>query len=169
MSYETVFGSIGQYEKGGVEVIDADPKHYVFSNVFEVASLSKPYEKVAVGKNIKYVIETMRAEGDSPWFTASHDEAALVMDGEIDVHLVKPDRPLVPDTTEGSVQLAGKPAGQAMGWIRATRGHMALLPKGAAYQFHARTPGVLILQTIQGAHTVEKWADICQTTQGEDR
>lgn len=169
MSYETVFGSIGQYEKGGVEVIDADPKHYVFSNVFEVASLSKPYEKVAVGKNIKYVIETMRAEGVSPWFTASHDEAALVMDGEIDVHLVKPDRPLVSDTTEGSVQLAGEPPGRAMGWIRATRGHMTLLPKGAAYQFRARTPGVLILQTIQGAHTVEKWADICQTTQGEDR
>jgi len=60
-----------------------------------VASKSKPYEKVAVGKNLKYVIEAVRAEGNSPWFAADHDEAALVMDGEIEVHYVKPDQPQV--------------------------------------------------------------------------
>ena len=38
-------------------VIDDDPKAYVFSNVFEVANISQPYEKVAVGKNLEYVLE----------------------------------------------------------------------------------------------------------------
>ena len=63
-SYQTVFGSLENFEKGGVQVIDDDPKHYCFSNVFEVASKSKPYEKVAVGQNLKYVIEALRAEGN---------------------------------------------------------------------------------------------------------
>ena len=94
---KTVFGSLENYQKGGVEVIDDSPKNYAFSNVFEVASKSKPYEKVAVGKNLKYVIEALRAEGTSPWFAAAHDEAALVMDGEIEVHYVKPDQPAVAD------------------------------------------------------------------------
>ena len=64
----TVFGSMKSYEKGRVEVINDDPKHYVFSNVFEVASKSKPYEKVAVAQNLKYVVEALRTEGVSPWF-----------------------------------------------------------------------------------------------------
>jgi hypothetical protein len=72
--YQTVFGSLDHYEKGGVQVIDADPKHYGFSNCFEAASRSKPYEKVAVGKNLKYVIEAIRAEGTSPWYSKAHDE-----------------------------------------------------------------------------------------------
>src|SRR5919205_2750781 len=107
--YRTVFGSLSHYEKGGVEVIDDSPKRYVFSNVFEVASKSKPYEKVAVGKNLKYVIEALRAEGTSPWFAAAHDEAALVMDGEVEVHFVKPDQPLVAANKEGTVRLNAEP------------------------------------------------------------
>ena len=110
-SQQTYFGSLENYQKGGVEVIDDDPKHYAFSNVFEVASKSKPYEKVAVGKNLKYVIEAVRAEGTSPWFAAAHDEAALVMDGEIEVHYLKPTQALVPEGKEGSVKLASEPAG----------------------------------------------------------
>ena len=161
--YRTVFGSLSSYQKGGVEVIDDDPKYYVFSNVFEVASKSKPYEKVAVGKNLRYVIEVLRAEGTSPWFAAAHDEAALIMDGEIEVHLIKPDQPLVPENKEGSVRLDREPQGTKMGWIKARRGHMALLPKGAAYQFRSSKPGVLLIQTIQGDFTVERWAEICQT------
>ena len=69
--YSTVFGSLEHYEKGGVEVIDDDPRNYVFSNMFEVASKAKPYEKVAVGKNIEYVIEAIRAEGTSGWRAAA--------------------------------------------------------------------------------------------------
>jgi len=162
--FRTVFGSLKEYEKGGVEVIDDDPKHYVFSNVFEVASKSKPYEKVAVGKNLRYVIEAIRAEGTSPWYAAAHDEAALVMDGEVEVHLVKPDKPVVPEGKEGTVKLAGEPKGRKMGWLKAKRGHMALLPAGAAYQFRSARPGVVLLQTIVGENTIERWADVCQTS-----
>ena len=59
--YQTKFGSLGDYQKGGVEIIDDDPKNYVFSNVFEVASTSDPYERVAVAKNFDYVIEAARS------------------------------------------------------------------------------------------------------------
>ncbi|MET0152399.1 MAG: hypothetical protein ABW298_07305 [Candidatus Binatia bacterium] len=37
-------------------MINDDARNYVFSNVFEVASRAKPYGKVAVGKNVQYVI-----------------------------------------------------------------------------------------------------------------
>ncbi len=161
---KTVFGSLENYSKGGVQVIDDSPKNYAFSNVFEVASKSKPYEKVAVGKNLKYVIEAVRAEGTSPWFAAAHDEAALVMDGEIEVHYVKPDQAPVAAGKEGTVKLSGDPKGKSMGYVKVSRGHMALLPAGAAYQFrNTGKPGVLLVQTILGENTVEKWAEICQT------
>lgn len=163
-NYRTVFGSLSQYDKGGVQVIgEDDPKNYAFSNVFEVASKSKPYEKVAVGKNLKYVIEAVRAEGTSPWYAADHDEAALIMDGEVEVHYIKPDQAAVPEGQEGSVELKGEPKGKKMGWVKARRGHMALLPKGAAYQFRSAKPGVLLIQTIKGDYTIERWADICQS------
>ena len=163
-SQQTQFGTLENYQKGGVQIIDDDPKHYAFSNVFEVASKSKPYEKVAVGKNLKYVIEALRAEGDSPWFAAAHDEAALVMDGEVEVHYIKPDQPLVPANKEGTVTLKGEPKGKKMGWVKCRRGHQALLPAGAAYQFRTPgKPGVILVQTILGESTVEKWAEICQT------
>jgi mannose-6-phosphate isomerase-like protein (cupin superfamily) len=164
MSQATYFGSLESYRKGGVEVIDDNPKNYAFSNIFEVASKSKPYEKVAVGKNLKYVIEALRAEGTSPWFAAAHDEAALVMDGELEVHYVKPNQPVVAAGKEGTVKLSAEPAGKKMGYVKVRRGHMALLPAGAAYQFrNAGKPGVLLVQTILGENTVEKWAEICQT------
>ena len=51
-----------------------------------------------------------------------------------------------------------------MGGVKARRGHMTLLPAGAAYQFHADRPGVILMQTIGGPDTVYKWAEICQTT-----
>ena len=160
----TVFGSLKHYEKGRVDVVDDDPRHYVFSNVFEVASKSKPYEKVAVAQNVSYVIEAIRAEGNSPWYAAAHDEAALVMDGEVEVHLIKPDQALVPESKEGTVKLSGEPKGRKMGWVKVRRGHMALLPKGAAYQFRSGAPSVVLLQTIKGENTVERWAKICQVS-----
>jgi hypothetical protein len=130
--------------------------------VFEVASHAAPYEKIVVGKNLKYVIETLRAEGTSPWFTASHDEFCVVMDGEIDVHFIKPsDGPLVDAQTEGSVRLDGTPSGKSMGFVRLRRGHQALLPAGAAYRFETAGQGVLLVQTILGRYSVEKWKDIC--------
>jgi hypothetical protein len=163
-THVTRFGSLDHHEKGGVEVVNDDPKHYTFSNMFEVASKSKPYEKIAVGKNMKYVLEVIRAEGTSEWRAAAHDEFALVMDGEVEIRLRElADPGVVPADTEGSIRLSGEPAGRPMGRVTARRGHMTLLPVGAAYQFHARKPGVILLQTIAGKDTQYRWADICQT------
>lgn len=162
--YVTRFGSLDHYEKGRVEIIGDDPKRYTFSNVFEVASMSKPYEKVAVARNMEYVLEAIRAEGTSEWRAAAHDEFALVMDGVVEIRLVKLDDPsIVPPKQAGSIHLKGEPAGRKMGRVRARRGHMTLLPAGAAYQFHAERPGVILLQTIAGDDTQYRWADICQT------
>lgn len=160
---KTVFGSLGNYQKGGVEIINDDPKNYVFSNVFEVAEKSKPYERVAVGKNFEYVIEAVRAEGTSPWYSCAHDEFALVMDGKVEIRLMKPAKPLVAADKNGAIRLADEPEGRKMGRIVAGRGHMALLPKGSAYQFHADRPSVVTIQTIEGEVTIERWAEICQT------
>ena len=165
MSTATRFGSLAQWEKGGVEVINDDARNYVFSNIFEVAANAKPYEKVAVGKNIEYVIEAIRAEGVSGWRAPAQDEFALVMDGEVEINLLKlADPSVVPSGTRGSIELTGTPAGRRMGRVRARRGHMTLLPVGAAYQFRAERPGVILLQTLAGRDTVERWSQICQTT-----
>lgn len=163
--FVTEFGSLDRYEKGWVQVIDDNPKHYVFSNVFEVAGSSRPYEKIVVARNIQYVMEAVRAEGRSPWFAASHDEFALVMDGQVEVEFIDlaDAESIAPSAREGTVLVGEQePAGKRMGRIRATRGHQVLLPKGAAYRFNAAEPGVLIIQTISGDLSVEKWAEICQ-------
>lgn len=163
VTYTTKFGSLDGYEQGRVEVIDDDPKNYVFSNLFKVAARSRPYEKVAVGKNLEYVLEAIRAEGVSEWRVARHDESALVMDGEVEIRLrTVEDESLIPDG-DGSVAVTGEPAGQPMGRIVARRGHQVLLPARRAYQFSAARPSVLLLQTIQGPGTVQKWAEICQS------
>jgi hypothetical protein len=162
-SYTTRFGSLADYEKGGVEIINDDPRHYAFSNVFEIASHAAPYEKTAVGRNMEYVIEAIRAEGTSGWRTAAHDEFALVLDGEVEISLVKlAHSPLAPDA-RGSVALDGEPEGQSMGRIVARRGHMALLPAGSAYRFRADQPGVILQQTVAGPDTLFRWSEICQS------
>jgi hypothetical protein len=164
--YETVFGSLTSYEKGQIEVIDDDPRNYAFSNVFEVALRSAPYEKVVVGKSLKYVIEVLRAEGESDWFAASHDEFALVMDGEIGIDLIRLENAAraAPSSQQGSMRIRGAPHGRKMGHMRLRRGHQALLPRGAAYRFRAeRRPGVILLQTILGPHSVQRWEEICLT------
>jgi hypothetical protein len=162
-SYQTAFGSLDKHEKGVLTIINDDPKNYCFSNIFEVASKSKPYEKVAVGKNLEYVIEAVRAEGASDWYAANHDEFVLVMDGDVTVTLVDLANAVavVAAGKEGTVKLASAPQGKKMGTIRLKRGHQALLPKGAAYQFSAPKPSVMLWQTIVGDLTVQKWREIC--------
>jgi hypothetical protein len=163
-TYTTVFGSLDDYTKGTIDIIDDDPKRYAFSNVFEVASTAKPYEKVAVGKNRQFVVEAIRAEGTSEWRTAPHDEFALVMDGEIEIRLQKLGADDIGATAErGSNALDGNPSGAPMGHVIARRGHMTLLPVGAAYQFHSAKPSVILLQTQEGPDTVYRWAEIIQT------
>jgi hypothetical protein len=162
-TYKTVFGSLDDYQQGEVELISGDVKHYTFSNIFAVASKSKPYEKVVVGKNLEYVMEAIRAEGISPWYACSHDEFVIDMDGEITIELVKLTDPnsVAPRDREGTVLVPGEPAGKKMGTIKLKRGHQALLPAGAAYRFSSARPGVLLMQTILGVLSVQKWAEIC--------
>jgi hypothetical protein len=161
--YKTVFGSLDDYQQGEIELISGDVKHYTFSNIFAVASKSKPYEKVVVGKNLEYVMEAIRAEGTSPWYACSHDEFVIDMDGDITIELVKLNDPnsVAPRDREGTVLVHGEPAGKKMGTIKLKRGHQALLPAGAAYRFSSARPGVLLMQTILGVLSVQKWAEIC--------
>ena len=150
-NYKTIFGSLDNYRKGGVAVINDDPKNYVFSNIFEVAAHSSPYERVAVGKNLEYVIEAVRAEGTSAWYTAAHDEFVLAMDGEVEVHYIKlSDASIVDPKSEGAIKLEGDPEGQKMGRIILQRGHQALLAPGTAYCFLCEKTGC-------DAHSNPRW------------
>ena len=165
VSYQTKFGSLASYEKGRVEPISDDVKNYAFSNCFEIASKSKPFERVVFGQNQIYVMETMRAEGMSPWYTCAHDEFALCMDGEVEIHLIKlaAGQTLVDENKNGAVLVNGQPQGQKMGWLKIKRGHQAMLPKNSAYQFRSTSPAVIVLQTCKGDVSIERWSEICQT------
>ena len=116
----TVFGSLRDHQKGRIEIISDDPKNYVFSNVFEVAGKSKPYERVAVGKNFEYVIECLRAEGTSPWYVCAHDEFALVMDGKVEVRLRKIDDRDGPAARQERCRAGRRRARRAAGWARSS-------------------------------------------------
>jgi len=162
VDYLTKFGSLDHFEKGGVEVINDDPKNYAFSNIFEVASRAKPFEKIAVGKNFEYVLEAVRVEGTSEWRLCRHDESALVMDGEVEFTFRTVDEP--PELPPGgSVGLAGEPTGRLMGRVVARRGHFTLLPAGRTYRYASRRPAVILIQTVEGVDTTYRWAEICQT------
>jgi hypothetical protein len=162
VEYVTKFGSLEHYEKGGVEVINDDPKNYAFSNIFEVAAQAKPFEKIAVGKNFQYVLEAVRVEGTSEWRLCAHDESALVMAGEVEFTFRTVDEP--PELPDGgSVALVDEPVGRLMGRVVARRGHLTLLPAGRAYRYAADQPAVLLIQTVEGVDTQYRWAEICQT------
>jgi hypothetical protein len=159
----TVFGSLGDYQKGSVELVSGSVKEYAFSNIFEVAASAKAYDKTVVGKNLEYVIEAVRAEGTSPWYACSHDEFVIVMDGRIEIAFVQLENgaAIAPENTEGTVLVQGEPKGKKMGLVRVSRGHQALLPAGAAYRFTADTPAVFLQQTILGPLSRERWGEIC--------
>src|SRR5512140_3174635 len=164
MTFKTRFGSLTDYQKGRVDAIDDDPKNYVFSNVFDVAKRARPWERVCVAKNFEYVIEAARASGESPYWTARHDEFVLCMDGELELELHKLNEPArVIEDRDGAHRLDSLPPSRPMGRIVLGRGHMALLPKQSAYRFRASAPSVLVVQTIEGPETIFRWAEICQT------
>lgn len=156
----TVFGSLKDYTKGTIELVSGEARHYVFSNIFEVAGKSQPYERVVVGKNLEYVQEVMRAEGVSPWFACGHDEFALCMDGEVAVEFIKMKAPPSADKN-GAVLVGDRPDGVRMGHVRLRRGHQVLLGAGNAYRFTATVTGVLLQQTVLGELSVQKWREIC--------
>ena len=159
--YATTLGSLKQYEKGRLSIINDLPKRYCHSNLFEVAAKAKAWEKTAVARNIDYVIEAIRAEGESPWYAAAHDEFVVVMDGQVTVTYAELGGPVPAPNKDGSQRLAQDPAGKRMGRIHLKRGHQALLPKQVAYRFTAAAPSVMMQQTIAGELTVQKWAEIC--------
>ena len=162
--YKTRFGSLKDYDKGRVEPINDDVRNYAFSNCFEIAEKSLPYEKVVFGQNMEYVMEVIRAEGDSPWYTCAHDEFALSMDGELEIHLIKldDDQAIQDKDKYGAILVDGDPQGASMGWMKLGRGHQGMLPAGCAYQFRSSKLAVIILQTCKGDLSIERWADICQ-------
>ena len=165
MSTATRFASTDDYAKGGVEIIGADAApRYLFSNMFEVAKHAQPWERVVVAKNLEFTIECARAEGDSPWYVCAHDETCLVMQGALEIHFVAlSDQALLPAAdAQGARRLASTPAGANMGFVRLERGHMALLPANAAYQLRPKNLGVVLLQSIEGAESLQRWAAICQ-------
>jgi hypothetical protein len=161
--YLTRFGSIDHFEKGGVSIIDDDPRNYVFSNVYEVAANAEPFVKVAVAKNLEYVLEAIRVEGTSPWRTSGHDEFAIVMSGEVTFEFVDLADATTSRPAQGSVQLDHEPEGPSMGHVKARRGHMVLLAAGSAYRYTADEPAALLLQTIASDDTIFRWKEICQT------
>ncbi|MBV9947354.1 MAG: hypothetical protein JOZ69_10935 [Myxococcales bacterium] len=124
-SQSSVFGSLAAHEKGTIDIVRDDRKHYVYSNLFDVAASARPYEKVAVAKNLKYVIEAIRAEGTSRWIACSHDEFVVVIDGEVAVEYVKLEdaNAVAPSGKDGTVLVRGEPRGKRMGVIRLRRGH----------------------------------------------
>lgn len=157
---QTVFGSLTDYTKGTIDLVSGDARHYVFSNIFEVAGKSPPYQRVVVGKNLEYVQEVMRAEGVSPWFACGHDEFALCMDGEIKVDFIKMRKPPAA-AKSGAVLVGAELEGARMGTVRLKRGHQVLLGAGNAYRFTATVTGVLLQQTVLGDLSVQKWREIC--------
>ena len=161
----TRFGSLLDYEKGRVEPISDDVRNYAFSNCFEIANASKPYEKVVFGQNQIYVLEVIRAEGASPWFICAHDEFALCMDGVVRIELVKPaaGRATLEEKKNGAVSIPADALGARMGWMQLKRGHQGLLPANSAYRFVSDKPAVLILQTCKGDLSIERWSTICQS------
>lgn len=160
MTFKTQTGSLASYQKGSIELND-DLKHYAFSNIFEVCSKSKPYERVMVVSNLEYAAEAVRAEGTSPWYTAPHDEFAIVMDGEIEFTFFELVDAEKPSHKAGATRLKGEPQGKRMGRVIARRGHEVLLPQGSAYQLKAAKPSVALIQTSAGPESVEKWSEIC--------
>lgn len=160
--YKTVFASIDNYQKGGIECLNEDPKRYAFSNIYEVAATNAPYDRIVVAKNLDYTIETLRAEGTSDWYVCSHDEFAVAMDYDLEVHYIKlADDSIVNEDKDGAVKLKGNPEGRKMGRAFLKRGHMALLPEKIAYRFHANRPSTLMVQSILGEEAIEKWSEIC--------
>ena len=110
------------------------------------------------------MIESAKPEGDSPWYTAAHDEFVISMDGKVRVDFIKLPDPdaLVDPESEGAVQIDGKPDGANMGYVVLGRGHMAMLPVGSAYKFSAAETCTILIQSIDGAVTQHKWAQFCQ-------
>ena len=156
--YTTELGSLDSYRKGGAHIIDDDPRNYVFSNVFEAAANPRRSSGFAWRRT---------------WNTSSRSCAPRAPrrgsrrgTTSSPCAWTAPSRWPSPGTRaqrRKATGLDGEPDGPRMGRIKTGRGHLALLPGGAAYRIAAVRPSVVLFQSIDGPLTAHKWADICQT------
>lgn len=161
---QTFIASMKTVRPGGLFLPNDDPEHYAFSNLYDVARESRSFERVAVVKNLQYVVEVMKVEGESPWYAASHDEFALVMEGTVTfsfVELAEGDK--VAQAEEGAHRLPARPNGAFVGTVKAGLGNLVLLPTQTAYRLASPSPAVVIFQTIAGPETLERWREICSS------
>ncbi len=171
VTYKTQFGSLDRYEKGGVQTISDDVKNYAFSNCFEIASKSKPYEKVVFGQNQIYVLEMparrrrvalvhLRARrvrardgrrgGDPPRQAAGRADRA---------------RRRAQRRRAGQGRAQGREDGLDEDRRAATRACCRRTPRISS---RAAKPGVVVLQTCKGDFSIERWAQICQTPESKE-
>jgi len=149
--------TMARHEKGGVDIVDPreNVKRYVYSNVYEIGTRAKPYEKLAVAKNGPYVVECIVAEGVMPqWRLQPHDEFLVCLEGEVRVEFIEP-RVELP--AGGHTEVPG----ETVGYIIVREGNLCLLPKGIAYQFSASRRSLLLQQAKQSEDTVFDWENIC--------
>ena len=167
VAYQTKFGSLQHYEKGGVQPIADDVKNYAFSNCFEIASKSKPYEKVVFGQNQIYVLEcaARRRHVALVHLRARRVRARDGRRGRDPPGQARRRARRCPTRTRTARScVKGEPQGPEDGLDEAPA-----RPPGAAAEKHAPTssasaqPGVVVLQTCKGDSRVERWAEICQT------
>lgn len=163
---QTKFGSIESFQKGTIEILQGSTNEYAFSNLYDVAKNAKSFERIAIAKNFEYVVEVIKVEGDSKWYVCHHDEFCLVMCGEIEASFIKPEKNTISEKN-GAVLLESFPQGQYMGKVIAQQGHMILLPQQCAYKLSANDTSVVIIQTLLGEQTIEKWKDICHSDKQE--
>jgi hypothetical protein len=84
------------------------------------------------------------------------------MDHNVEVHFMElGDTSKIDDEQDGSFKLTAQPLGKKIGMVTLSRGHMAMLPEKTAYQFRAAKPSTLLLQTILGQESLERWTEIC--------
>ena len=149
--------SMAQFSKGGVDIVNPreNVKRYVYSNVYEISTRAKPYEKLAVAKNGSYVVECVVAEGVMPhWRLQPHDEFLVCLEGEVRVDFIEPRTELPPG---GHTEVPG----EELGHIIVREGNLCLLPKGIAYRLSASRRSLLLQQAKQSADTVFAWQEIC--------
>lgn len=158
---KTQFGSMKNYVKGHLKIINDSPKRYAFSNLFDVAKNSKKYEKIVVAKNLEYAVEVIKCVEKSEYYVNGHDEFALVMDGDIEVSLFEAAANLKKFPSYGAEIVAIDKVDKPIGRIHAKRGHMILLPMNHIYQINAKNDAVILLQTMIGKLSCERWSEIC--------
>ena len=161
MSFKTQVATMGNFDKGSI-ILDDDLKHYAFSNLYEVAGKSAPFERVVVASNLEYCAEVAKIDGASPWYRAPHDEFTIVMEGEVEFTFHQLESDEKPGHDAGAERMSADPKGPRMGLVRGRLGHEVLLPEGAAYQMKSTgKPAVVILQTSLGPESVERWSENC--------